>query len=52
MDLDDHGMGKQFVDRQQAGHEPDDSVRGAGVRGPFNPRSLADRDRWMPRPRA
>ena len=52
MDLDDHGMGKQLFDRQQAGHEPDESVRGAGVRGPFNPRSLADRDRWMPRPRA
>jgi hypothetical protein len=52
MDLDEYGMGKQLFDRQQRGHEPEESVRSAGIRGPFNPRSLADRDRWMPRPRA
>jgi hypothetical protein len=52
MDLDDHGMGKQLFDRQQRGQEPEESVRGVGIRGPFNLRSLADRDRWMPRPRA
>jgi len=52
MDLDDCGMGKKLVDRQQGGQESDESVRGLGIRGPFNPRSLADRDRWMPRPRA
>ena len=52
MDLDEHGMGKQLFDRQQAGHESEESVRGPGIRGPFNSRSLADRDRWMPRPMA
>jgi len=52
MDLDEHGMGQRLYDREQSGREVDESVRGPGIRGPFNPRSLADRDRWMPRPRA